>query len=155
MKHIIFVLLLVLSTYTHASDRVVRLKSSTMGTYHVNVMVQDVTVDMLLDTGSSYVVVSSSLAKKIDLKPIRRITVALADGSRIKTYIYLLPELIVSGCIVRRVEAIVIPGQMSILGVSALRNMTPITLDLDHHAAYFTCNHRRNLSLHCRGCRVY
>jgi len=126
-----------------------------MGTYRVNVMVQDVSVDMLLDTGSSYVVVSSSLAKKIDLKPIRRITVALADGRRTKTYIYKLPELIVSGCIVRYAEAVVIPGEMSILGVSALRNMTPITLDLDRHTAFFTCNHRKNLSLHCRGCNTY
>ncbi len=96
-----------------------------------------VDTDLLIDTGSSYVVLSGRTFEKLDaaIDAVfkRRISAATANGRVIKTKVYELSTLALGpDCVLRSVEVVVLPGsERDILGLSALKRMQPFTFDID------------------------
>jgi len=96
-----------------------------------------VDTDMLLDTGSGYVSLSSDTFGKIKDEPgtvfMRFITGVMANGKASRVPVYLISELRLSEqCVLHDVEVAVFQNATrDILGLSALRQMQPLTLQMD------------------------
>lgn len=119
-------------------------------TYYLKALIDEHEFNMLVDTGSSFVV----LTKNPGLKPTRKIVAILADGRKSRTDVYKIPEIKISGCVIRNVDAIVMPNGINILGMTALHKMSPVTLNMKTGSLIFECgNYPYNpLILQCRGC---
>lgn len=93
--------------------------------------------DMIVDTGSSYSAISeetlAALLASGNARYVKKLQGIMADGSRRVVAIYTLSHIILGGaCVVRDVEAAVFPGNTRpILGMSALRKVSPFTISLD------------------------
>jgi predicted aspartyl protease len=93
--------------------------------------------DMLLDTGSGYVSLSADTFDRVRDAPgtvfRRHITGVMADGKQKRVPVYLISELKLSEqCILRNVEVAVMKNaNRDILGLSALKQMQPLTLQMD------------------------
>lgn len=104
-----------------------------------------VDTDMLLDTGSGYVSLSDDTFDKIKDEPgtiFRRfITGVMANGKASRVPVYLISELRLSEqCILRDVEVAVFRNaKRDILGLSALRQLQPLTLQLDPPVLTASC----------------
>ncbi len=96
-----------------------------------------VNTDMLLDTGSGYVSLSTATFGKIKDEPgtvfQRFITGVMADGKASRVPVYLISELrLTEQCVLRDVEVAVLRNsKRDILGLSALRQLQPLTLQMD------------------------
>lgn len=146
---------LVLSINSYAYDTVINTERSKYQTHYVNVMIDNKTVGMLFDTGSAYTVVSTSVARNLDLTPVKRITAIMADGRKTNTVVYNIPLIVISGCQVKDVSAVVLPGNINILGMSAITKISPISFNPNAETVSFQCGVSRVLVLRCRGCSKY
>lgn len=107
------------------------------GYYLSGVFSGGVRSDLLVDTGSSYVVLSRDTFTRLDrdrstvfLRTVRGTT---ASGRVVEARVYSVSELALGeGCILRDVEAVALPGaDRDILGLSALRRLQPFTLQFE------------------------
>lgn len=130
---------LVLSINSYAYDTVINTERSKYQTHYVNVMINNKTFHMLFDTGSAYTVISNSIARNLDLHPIKKITAVMADGRKAKTAVYNIPVIVISGCQVRDVSTIVLPGDVNILGMSAISKIAPILFNPGKETVSFQC----------------
>jgi predicted aspartyl protease len=106
-------------------------------TYYVSVSVNErVVSDFLVDTGSGYVTINKKILKQLMHEDgavfVKKIAAVMADGSETVVPVYRLASLkLGDGCIIRDVEAAVLPGTTTnILGLSALKKAAPFTLSL-------------------------
>lgn len=111
--------------------------------------------DYLLDTGSSYVVLTHSMQKKTNTGPITRMRVRLADGQVVSGEKYLIKEINLNGCLIKNVEGMTLShGDRNILGMSVIEKISPVTIDVANKRVIFTCD-KTVYKLKCRGCQVY
>ena len=107
------------------------------GFYVQGVFKGEVESDMLVDTGSSYVVLSRSTFAKLEHDPDtvyqRTIRGTTAAGRVTEAKVYTIAELTLGErCILRNVEAVVLPrADRDILGLSALRRLQPFALQFE------------------------
>ena len=116
------------------------------GTYYLKARLDRVVdTDMLLDTGSGYVSLSQATFARIKDDPgtvfLRHIQGVMADGKRRRVPVYSIAELQLSEtCVLRDVEVAVMRGaSRDILGLSALRQIQPLTLQLEPPVLSATC----------------
>ena len=106
------------------------------GTYYIagGLKGYDGPVDLLVDTGSSYLVINEKLLAALQESGAatfsRNIGGSMADGSRKVIPVYKLAALkLGDGCWVNDVEAAVFPGSTRpILGMSVLTRLSPFTM---------------------------
>lgn len=114
------------------------------GFYVQGVLAGEVASDMLVDTGSSYVVLSRATFAKLKRDPAtvyeRTIRGATAAGRVMEAKVYTISELALGeDCILRNVEAVVLPNaDRDILGLSALRRLQPFSLQFEPAALTMT-----------------
>jgi predicted aspartyl protease len=116
------------------------------GTFYLKARLdQSVHTDMLLDTGSGYVSLSSATFARVKDDPstvfLRHITGVMANGRSMRVPVYSIAELQLSEqCVLRDVEVAVMKGaSRDILGLSALRQMQPLTLQMEPPVLTATC----------------
>jgi clan AA aspartic protease (TIGR02281 family) len=119
------------------------MKSKDVGTYYVDASVEDQQVSMLVDTGAAYTVLQKDIVDHLHLKPTRHITALFADGRHERVNLYVMPVLSVSSCEIKDVEFISMSSQINILGLSALKKMSPLTIELDESNMTFDCHKTR------------
>jgi clan AA aspartic protease (TIGR02281 family) len=96
-----------------------------------------VETDMLVDTGSSYVVLSGATFARLNSQghPVYQRTIrgATASGRILDAKVFLVSELALGAvCVLRDVEVVLLPGaERDILGLSALRRMQSFALEFD------------------------
>ena len=101
--------------------------------------------DLLFDTGSGYVSLSKSSFKHIEAQPgttfERHIRGKLANGAALSVPIYKVRELRLSGeCVLRDIEVAVFPhADRDILGINALRQLQPFTVEMEPPALVANC----------------
>ncbi|MDD5069685.1 MAG: retropepsin-like aspartic protease, partial [Candidatus Omnitrophica bacterium] len=83
----------------------------------------------IVDTGASIVLLPKSLAKILDLKPVKtssEIVVTLADGKKVKAYLVVLETIAIGDITAKNVEAAVLESgddqTIGLLGMSFLKN---------------------------------
>lgn len=108
------------------------------GGYYVRgVLGGAVEADMLVDTGSTYVVLSGATFAKLKSQghPVyqRTISGATAAGRVLDARVFLVSELALGDvCVLRDVEVVLLPGaERDILGLSALRRLQSFALEFD------------------------
>ena len=108
------------------------------GGYYVRgVFGRDVESELLVDTGSSYVVLSRATFTKLKRGGAtvfkRTIRGATAAGRVMEAKVYWISELALGdGCVLQDVEAVVLPNaDRDILGLSALRRLQPFSLQFE------------------------
>lgn len=116
------------------------MESSDVGTYYINAVVDDLKLSMLVDTGSAYTTLSQSSVDHMHLKPIKNVTAVFANGRAEKIKIYVLPMIMIKNCVLHNVEVAVVSGQINILGLSALKKMSPVTIKLEDRDMIFDCH---------------
>lgn len=131
--------LLALGSLAVRADPVaIALEAAASGTFYVSASLNAaIETDLLLDTGSGYVSLSKRTFERVTAgthpQPERTITGILADGKAVSVPIYRLAELkLGSECVLHDVEVAVFRnGARDILGLNALKQMQPFTLQLD------------------------
>ena len=114
------------------------------GFYVRGIFAGEVASDMLVDTGSSYVVLSRATFAQLKRNPAtvfkRSIRGATAAGRVMEAKVYSIPELALGAdCVLRDVEAVVLPSaDRDILGLSALRRLQPFALQFEPAALTMT-----------------
>ena len=102
-----------------------------------------VSSELLVDTGSSYVLLSrktfDALRENKLTTYLRSIRGATANGRVVKAKVYEVSELALGeNCTLKGVEVVMLPGSdRDILGLSALKRVQPFTFDLDPLALRF------------------
>lgn len=126
--------------------QVIPLDPVASGTFYLKALLdQAVEADMLLDTGSGYVSLSPATFARIKDDPgtvfLRHIEGVMADGKRQRVPVYRIAELqLGEACVLHEVEVAVLRGaSRDILGLSALRRLQPLTLQLDPPVLTATC----------------
>lgn len=116
----------------------IALAEAITGTYYVKAGINSrVETELLLDTGSGYVSLSSKtfarVRENVHSLPERTITGILADGKSVSVPVYRIAELkLGNDCVLRDVEvAVFAHAAHDILGLNALKQMQPFTLQLD------------------------
>ncbi|MGV3590144.1 MAG: retroviral-like aspartic protease family protein [Gammaproteobacteria bacterium] len=131
--------LLALVGFTVQAEPVaIALEAAASGTFYVNASLNAaIETELLLDTGSGYVSLSKRTFERVTAganpKPERTITGILADGNAVSVPIYRIAELkLGSDCVLHDVEVAVFRNAArDILGLNALKQMQPFTLQLD------------------------
>lgn len=139
-------LALVSGTATAAQPYNIPMQLVSSGAFYVKASLDStVNTDMLLDTGSGYVSLSTETFGKIKDEPgtvfSRYITGVMADGKAARVPVYSIRELRLSEqCVLRDVEVAVFRnGTRDILGLSALRQLQPLTLQMDPPVLTASC----------------
>lgn len=121
-----------------AGSVAIPLEAAATGAYYVKAGLNAaVETDLLLDTGSGYVSLSSKTFERVTAgthpEPERTITGLLADGKSVSVPIYRIAELkLGNDCVLHDVEVAVFRnGARDILGLNALKQMQPFTMQLD------------------------
>ncbi|MEO1035877.1 MAG: retropepsin-like aspartic protease [Pseudomonadota bacterium] len=100
--------------------------------------------EFLVDTGSSFVVLSPSTFRAAErygeLKTVREIRGAMADGKVVRATLYSIPSLTLgNACQLKDVEAVVLPGATKdIIGLSALMQLGSFAMRFDPPALSFS-----------------
>lgn len=136
---LIAVILLCFSAFCYADQRMAPIQMRNGGAYEVKGLIGDYTVDFLIDTGASISAISVELKNKLHITPYKHSYVLLADGRRVRVGVYHIPFLIISGCVIKNFEAIALPSNLNILGISAMNKMQPISLWFKEKKMYFGC----------------
>lgn len=98
---------------------------------------EEVETELLLDTGSGYVTLSRRTFAQLkdDSGTVfqRDITGVMANGRALKVPVYRIRELSLSeDCVLRDIEVAIMPNATrDILGLNALRQMQPFTLQME------------------------
>lgn len=123
---------------TAAEFTEVALQKHDAGTFYVNGALQGYgDLRMLVDTGSSYLVISQSILDELlkagDARYARQLEGVMADGSSRVIPVYRLAGLrIGENCWVHDVEAAILPGQTRpILGMNILARLAPFTFSAE------------------------
>lgn len=131
-------LLAVAACTVQAEPVAIALEAAASGTFYVNASLNAaIETELLLDTGSGYVSLSRRTFERVTagtrLQPERTITGILADGNAVSVPIYRIAELkLGSDCVLHDVEVAVFRNAArDILGLNALKQMQPFTLQLD------------------------
>ncbi len=101
--------------------------------------------DLLFDTGSGYVSLSKASFEHIEAQPgttfERHIRGKLANGAALSVPIYKVRELRLSGeCVLKDIEVAVFPhADRDILGINALRQLQPFTVEMEPPALVANC----------------
>jgi predicted aspartyl protease len=127
------------SAFCYADQKVADIHMRSGGAYEVRGLIGGYTVDMLIDTGASISVISVDLKNKLHITPYKHSYVLLADGRRVRVGVYHVPFLIISGCVIKDFEAVALPNNLNILGISAMNQMQPISLWFKDEKMYFGC----------------
>ena len=107
------------------------------GFYVRGVFGDGVESNLLVDTGSSYVVLSRDTFAKLKRAGAtsfaRTIRGTTAAGRSLEAKVYSISALALSeGCVLRDIEAVVLPNaDRNILGLSALRRLQPFSLNFE------------------------
>ena len=81
--------------------------------------------------------------------------ITLANGRTVVGQRYTISQINLNGCIIKNVEGMTFAGgNKNILGMSVIKKITPITLDVVNKTIQFTCG-KIQYKLKCRGCTVY
>ena len=144
MKATLLPVLLLVAGAVQAADaqeaayNVVPLQQQGAGAYYARVAFSpDVEASLLVDTGSSYVVLTTStfnaLKQSGPMRRLRKITAAMAGGRPVKAQVYEVPTLVIGeSCELQAVEVVVLPGATrNILGLSALRRTGSFSMTFD------------------------
>ncbi len=130
--------LLPLLAYAQAPTTVVVLQKQNAGTFYIDGAIQGYgEVTMLVDTGSSYLVISevilSELKQNGQAEFSRELEGIMADGSRRVVSMYRLTSLrLGKDCWIQDVEAAVFPGATRpILGMNVLAHLAPFTFSAE------------------------
>ncbi len=122
----------------------VPLEQQSSGAFYVRgTLGASVETELLVDTGSSYVVLSRATFKALEKNQgasfKRTIQGATASGRVVKAKVYEVSALSIGDeCVLQSVEVVVLPGsKRDILGLSALKRVQPFTFDLDPLALRF------------------
>ena len=120
------------------SGATVDLENKGRSTLYVSAVIEGVgTVEMLVDTGSSYATISETAVNALlgqgRAEYLRDLTGVMADGTRRVVPVYRIDSVrIGESCWFRDVEAAVFPGrERFILGLSVLRRATQVHLAFD------------------------
>ncbi|HEY0962269.1 MAG TPA: retropepsin-like aspartic protease [Pseudomonadales bacterium] len=131
-------LLVLCASGAQAEPVAIALEAAASGTFYVSASLNaGIETDLLLDTGSGYVSLSKRTFERVTAgthpQPERTITGILADGNAVSVPIYRLAELkLGSDCVLHDVEVAVFRNAArDILGLNALKQMQPFTLQLD------------------------
>jgi predicted aspartyl protease len=118
-------------------DYVVPLQETGRATFYVDVAMGSLPArPFLVDTGSSHLVIDEAsimaMQRRRQAHFVGSLEGTLADGSKRVVPLYRIDRLVIgTGCILREVQAVVIPGTDSfILGLSALRKAAPFSLSM-------------------------
>jgi predicted aspartyl protease len=129
-----------------SSPQAIPMQLAGSGAFYVKASLDTrVSTEMLLDTGSGYVSLSDETFAKIKDQPgtvfSRYITGVMANGQASRVPVYSIAELKLSeACVLRDVEVAVFRNaKRDILGLSALKQMQPLTLQLDPPVLTASC----------------
>lgn len=132
---------------SNAGPSDIPLEVAQAGTFYVKASLDGmVDTQLLLDTGSGYVSLSKATFNQIknDSTTVfqRNITGVMANGHSMSVPVYLIGELKLSSqCILHDIEVAVFQNaSRDILGLNALKQMQPITLQLDPPVMTATCS---------------
>lgn len=130
-----------------ASQAEIPLEAVQAGTFYVKASLDGlVDTDLLLDTGSGYVSLSKQTFDRIrddaDTVFQRHITGVMANGSSVSVPVYRIGELKLSTeCVLYDIEVAVFGNtRRDILGLNALKQIQPFTLQLDPPVMTATCS---------------
>jgi len=103
--------------------------------------------EFMVDTGSSYVMISESTLAMLkgtgQAAFLKQVAGVLADGSKKQAPVYRISSMRVGGCVINDVEAVTLPGATrQILGLSALKKVAPFAVSV---------NPPRLMLSHCKG----
>jgi predicted aspartyl protease len=136
--HSIGLLCSLLSFAATAGTVSIPLTSAATGTFYVKAgLSATVETELLLDTGSGYVSLSSKTFDRLmdgaEPEPERTITGILADGKSVAVPVYRIAELkLGNDCVLHDIEVAVFKhAARDILGLNALKQMQPFTMQLD------------------------
>lgn len=141
-------LLLSMSAFNHAdsiSTVSIHLDIARSGTLYVaGSLSSDHSVDLLLDTGSSYTIITSKSFEALRLANAityqRDIIGVMADGRERKTKVYMIKEMAVGNCRLNNIEAVVLGGQsVGVLGINALKQLSPFSINTNNHQMTAQC----------------
>ncbi len=134
----IFSLLPALASAEFATEVSLPMSQQGSGGFYVRgVLGGDVESELLVDTGSSYVVLSRDTFMRLKRAGAtsfaRTIHGKTAAGRSLEAKVYAISELALSAdCVLRDVEAVVLPNaDRNILGLSALRRLQPFALNFE------------------------
>ena len=103
---------------------------------YIDIVVQNTTVQMLLDTGSASTILNTNTIDKIDPAPIYNghITAGLADGSVVSLPTFRVQSVILAGCEIKNVEIISSRrvNSRNIVGLNVLRPIFPLVINSSH-----------------------
>lgn len=134
------ILLLSLGFSVNAEDSRQQIALKTIGTstYYVDGYIEGYgDAPLLVDTGSGYSTISESTLTRLrqtgDAVYLKKLEGIMANGSKMIVPVYRISGLVLSGkCTIPDVEVAVFPsGTRQILGLSALRKVTPFTFSID------------------------
>lgn len=114
----------------------VPMRAIAAGTFYVEADIGMGPVDFLVDTGSGYTVIDTrmleALSRRGNASFVKHLEGTMADGSRKVVPVYRVPELRLGGCALQDVEVAVFDaGARPILGMRALRRVSPFTFSID------------------------
>ena len=122
-------------SYASGINTTVPMHEKGAATYYVSVSINEGgSSDFLVDTGSGYVTINSTILDQLMREKgavfVKKIAAVMADGSETVVPVYRLASLRLGhDCVIRDVEAAVLPGSTrNILGLSALKKAAPFTL---------------------------
>ncbi|MCP4409319.1 MAG: hypothetical protein GY807_16515 [Gammaproteobacteria bacterium] len=127
-------LAIVLSNFTLASDfdSSIPMRDRGTSTYYLPCQIEGYgDVEMMFDTGSSYMTINEQMLEILQQKGqaiyVKRLDARMADGSRSIVPVYRLGTVNVgNNCTIHDVEAAVLPGATrNLLGLSALKKAGP------------------------------
>lgn len=114
------------------------------GGYYIHATIDTQETDMLLDTGSKYVVLGKNTFNKIksvhSMVPVRAISGMNANGSVGSYQVYKVNDLTLGACELHDIEVVYMPkSTRDIMGLSVLQNISPFTVDLSRSMLKATC----------------
>ncbi|MFW5431337.1 MAG: TIGR02281 family clan AA aspartic protease [Methylophilaceae bacterium] len=109
---------------TLGSNTEVVLKRGLDGHYRAEALINDVKVNVLVDTGATGVAISQSVANKLNLKSISAVRTSTANGDTV-SYMVRLSSVKLGGIEAKNVSAMITPGLQGdvLLGMSFLGRM--------------------------------
>lgn len=147
LSNLLLLLALVHSTAVKAEMAHIPLEAVQAGTFYVKANLDGVVdTDLLLDTGSGYVSLSKRTFDRIkdDVSTVfqRHITGVMANGSSVSVPVYRIGVLSLSSdCVLHDIEVAVFSNtSRDILGLNALKQIQPFTLQLDPPSMTATCS---------------
>jgi predicted aspartyl protease len=147
LSRILLLIFLCQSSLVRAELSDIPLEAVQAGTFYVRGNLDGVVdTDLLLDTGSGYVSLSKRTFDQIkhDESTVfqRHITGVMANGSAISVPIYRIGALrLSSSCVLTDIEVAVFNNtSRDILGLNALKQIQPFTLQLDPPVMSATCS---------------